>query len=235
MYYLSIVCARESILIANPYLVPDPVAIQTLIEAKQRCVVVRIMVSGRCNDNWLGHHNSVRLFGRLLAAGIDIQEFNRTMLHQKTMVVDDGRNRQFRQSLVRAQRREQRVCVRSRTGRATSCAGSSTISTVASGCRANGDGHGECGRASRNLSQRSCRSRRELTDRVSDNLLTRIARELMPDARTGLTHYDSIRPPPELPLEGLTSMLNGTCCRSAAQQRGMYVLADLVGPAGVGA
>jgi cardiolipin synthase len=88
MYYLSIVCARESIDIANPYFVPDPVAIETLIEAQQRGVVVRIMVSGIRNDNWLARHNSVRLFGRLLAAGIEIQEFNRTMLHQKTMVVD---------------------------------------------------------------------------------------------------------------------------------------------------
>jgi cardiolipin synthase A/B len=88
MYYLSIVCARESIYIANPYFVPDPVALQTLIEAKQRGVDVRIMVSGIRNDNWLARHNSTRLFGRLLEAGIDIQEFNRTMLHHKTMVVD---------------------------------------------------------------------------------------------------------------------------------------------------
>ena len=88
MYYLSIVCARKSIYIANPYFVPDPVAIETLIEAKQRGVDVRIMVSGIRNDNWLARHNSVRLFGRLLAAGVEIQEFNRTMLHHKTMVVD---------------------------------------------------------------------------------------------------------------------------------------------------
>jgi cardiolipin synthase A/B len=88
MYYLSIVCARESIYIANPYFVPDPVAIDTLIEAKQRGVDVRIMVSGIRNDNWLARHNSVRLFGRLLTAGVEIQEFNRTMLHHKTMVVD---------------------------------------------------------------------------------------------------------------------------------------------------
>ena len=88
VYYLSIVCARESIYIANPYFVPDPVAIETLIEAKQRGVDVRIMVSGIRNDNWLARHNSVRLFGRLLIAGIEIQEFNRTMLHHKTMVVD---------------------------------------------------------------------------------------------------------------------------------------------------
>jgi cardiolipin synthase len=88
MYYLSIVCARKSIYIANPYFVPDPVAIDTLIEAKQRGVDVRIMVSGIRNDNWLARHNSVRLFGRLLDAGIEILEYNRTMLHHKTMVVD---------------------------------------------------------------------------------------------------------------------------------------------------
>jgi len=85
---LSIVCARESIYIANPYFLPDPVAIEILIEAKQRGVDVRIMVSGIRNDNWLARHNSVRLFGSLLAAGIEIHEFNRTMLHHKTMVVD---------------------------------------------------------------------------------------------------------------------------------------------------
>jgi cardiolipin synthase len=88
MYYLSIVCARESIYIANPYFVPDPVAIETLIEARRRGVDVRIMVSGIRNDNWLARQNSVRLFGRLLEAGIEIQEYNRTMLHHKTMVVD---------------------------------------------------------------------------------------------------------------------------------------------------
>ena len=88
MYYLSIVCARRSIWIANPYFVPDPVAIETLIEARQRGVDVRIMVSGIRNDNWLARYNSIRLFGRLLEAGVEIQEFNRTMLHQKTMVVD---------------------------------------------------------------------------------------------------------------------------------------------------
>ena len=48
------------------------------------------MVSGIRNDNWLARHNSVRLFGPLLEAGIKIYEYNRTMLHQKTMVVDDA-------------------------------------------------------------------------------------------------------------------------------------------------
>jgi len=46
------------------------------------------MVSGIRNDNWLARQNSVRLYGRLLEADIEILEFNRTMLHQKTMVID---------------------------------------------------------------------------------------------------------------------------------------------------
>ena len=89
LYYLSIICARRSIFIANPYFIPDQSAIDILIEAKQRGVDVRIMVSGINNDNWLARHNSVRLFRRVLEAGIEIHEYNRTMLHHKTMVVDD--------------------------------------------------------------------------------------------------------------------------------------------------
>lgn len=88
MYYLSIICARESIFIANPYFLPDAAAIEALVEARGRGVDVRVMVSGIHNDNWLARHNSVRLFGPLLRAGIEIQEYNRTMLHLKTMVVD---------------------------------------------------------------------------------------------------------------------------------------------------
>jgi cardiolipin synthase len=88
MYYLSIICARRSIYIANPYFVPDEAALDALADAKKRGVDVRVMVSGIRNDNWLARQNSVRLFGPLLRAGIEIQEYNLTMLHHKTMVVD---------------------------------------------------------------------------------------------------------------------------------------------------
>ncbi len=88
MYYLAIICARDSILIANPYFVPDEAAVAALQEAKRRGVNVQIMVSGIHNDNWWARHNSVRLYGPLLREGIAILEYNQTMLHQKTMVVD---------------------------------------------------------------------------------------------------------------------------------------------------
>ena len=75
VHYLSIICARRSIYIANPYFIPDSAAIDALVEAKRRGVDVRVMVSGIHNDNWLARQNSVRLFGPLLKAGIEIHEY----------------------------------------------------------------------------------------------------------------------------------------------------------------
>jgi cardiolipin synthase len=87
-YYLSIAAARRTIDIANPYFVPDQGAIDLLVAARRRGVKVRVMVSGLHNDNFMARQNSVRLYGPLLKAGIEIYEYNHTMLHQKTMVVD---------------------------------------------------------------------------------------------------------------------------------------------------
>ena len=88
MYYLSIVCSRSSILIANPYFIPDDVAMEILIEAKQRGVDVKIMVAGDHNDMAISRYASMQLYGKLLEAGVELYEYTRTMMHQKTMVVD---------------------------------------------------------------------------------------------------------------------------------------------------
>jgi cardiolipin synthase len=88
LYYLSITSARRSIYIATPYFVPDPPGLHTLIDAKKRGVDVRIMASGDTNENWLSRRNAVRLYGRLLEAGVEILEYEGTLLHHKTMVVD---------------------------------------------------------------------------------------------------------------------------------------------------
>jgi cardiolipin synthase len=88
MYYLSIVSAKESIHIANPYFVPDDSAVEILVEASQRGVDVKIMVAGIYNDVRLSRYSGIHLYGKLLEAGVEIYEYNRTMMHQKTMVVD---------------------------------------------------------------------------------------------------------------------------------------------------
>jgi cardiolipin synthase len=117
MYYLSILAAVRSIHIANPYFVPDHAALQSLVEASRRGVRVRIMVAGSHNDNWWARHNSIRLYGALLEAGVEILEYNQTMLHHKLMVVDglwatigttNFDNRSF------AHNEESNVCLRDR-------------------------------------------------------------------------------------------------------------------------
>lgn len=88
MYCLAISAAHHSIEIANPYFVPDHLAIDLFRDAVRRGVKVRIMVAGTSNDNWIARLNSIRLYGALLEAGVELLEYNRTMLHHKTMVVD---------------------------------------------------------------------------------------------------------------------------------------------------
>src|SRR5438445_8805745 len=73
---------------ANPYFIPGDAAVEILIKAKRRGVDVKIMVAGTHNDMRISRYASIHLYGRLLQAGIEIYEYNRTMLHQKTMVVD---------------------------------------------------------------------------------------------------------------------------------------------------
>src|SRR5262249_59797820 len=40
------------------------------------------------NDMRISRYSSIQLYGKLLEAGVEIYEYNQTMLHQKTMVVD---------------------------------------------------------------------------------------------------------------------------------------------------
>ena len=88
MYCMAISAARVSIDIANPYFVPDHVSIDLFRDAVKRGVHVRVMVAGVSNDTWITRLNSVRLYGALLDAGVELLEYNRTMMHHKIMIVD---------------------------------------------------------------------------------------------------------------------------------------------------
>lgn len=88
MYCLAISAARTAIDIANPYFVPDHVSIDLFRDAVKRGVRVRVLVAGISNDNYIARYNSVRLYGALLSAGVELYEYNRTMMHHKIMMVD---------------------------------------------------------------------------------------------------------------------------------------------------
>ncbi len=88
MYLIAVQCARRYLHIANPYFIPGLRLIEMLARACRRGVKIQLMVAGEHNDTWWARQNSLRLYGRLLEAGVEIYEFQPTMLHQKTMVVD---------------------------------------------------------------------------------------------------------------------------------------------------
>lgn len=89
LHYLAISAARKQILIQNPYFLPDPSAIEELGKAVKRGVDVRIMLpSVNATDNAIVQHASHHHFGNLLNLGVKIYEYDRTLLHQKTITVD---------------------------------------------------------------------------------------------------------------------------------------------------
>ena len=89
MYHLAIASASRSILIANPYFVPNTLAVGMLVEARRRGVQVEIIVPGPITDAGLVRRASRAKWGPLLEAGVRIYEYQPTMYHNKVMVVDD--------------------------------------------------------------------------------------------------------------------------------------------------
>ncbi|MEQ1946629.1 MAG: phospholipase D-like domain-containing protein [Bryobacteraceae bacterium] len=88
MYMVALQCARKELFIANPYFIPDSRLIQILAGVHKRGVTIRLMVAGPHTDTWWARQNSVRHYGQLIKAGVEIYEYQLTMLHQKTMIVD---------------------------------------------------------------------------------------------------------------------------------------------------
>ena len=88
LYLMSIAAAAESIDLSAAYFLPDPVGIASLAAAARRGVRVRIIVPGRHMDKNIVRRASRAQWGQLLAAGVEIFEYQRTMFHCKVLIVD---------------------------------------------------------------------------------------------------------------------------------------------------
>jgi cardiolipin synthase len=88
LYIISIVSATKSIYIANAYFVPDSDTIRALEGAVRRGVDVRVVVPGEHADVPIVRQASRLHYDYLLRRGIRIFEYQPTMMHAKTMVVD---------------------------------------------------------------------------------------------------------------------------------------------------
>ena len=87
LFLLSINSARKSILITNPYFIPDDVITEALLKAAARGVSVVILVPGKI-DSQLTYVTSRGHYGPLLLGGAEIFEYQAALLHAKTMVID---------------------------------------------------------------------------------------------------------------------------------------------------
>ena len=88
LYLLSIASARRALDITTPYFVTDESSTWSLEQAVKRGVKVRILVEGDVTDAKPVKYASRYAYQRLLDQGIEIYEYQPTMLHAKAMVVD---------------------------------------------------------------------------------------------------------------------------------------------------
>jgi cardiolipin synthase len=88
MVLLALTAAKTSIDIQNAYFVPDKLTVEALCSAARRGVRVRIVVPGRHTDARVGRWAAQGLYGSLLEAGIQIFEYQPTMMHCKVLVID---------------------------------------------------------------------------------------------------------------------------------------------------
>jgi cardiolipin synthase len=88
MTLLAMTAATRSIDIASAYFVPDDVVSRSLASAVGRGVRVRIITPGPTTDQDTVRRASRGLWGPLLEAGVEIYEYQPTMFHCKTLLVD---------------------------------------------------------------------------------------------------------------------------------------------------
>jgi cardiolipin synthase len=89
LIYLAVAAAKRSIELTSAYFVPRPAFTKALVEAAERGVHMRILVPGSHIDKQLVRTAGRAAYDQLIEAGIEIYEYCPTMLHAKTLTVDE--------------------------------------------------------------------------------------------------------------------------------------------------
>ena len=88
MQAVAIASAEKTICITNPYCNPSEDQVFLLNEAVKRGVDVRMLLPGKHNDQPWTKAAGRGSYGELLQGGVKVFEYDPTMIHSKTMVVD---------------------------------------------------------------------------------------------------------------------------------------------------
>jgi len=86
---LVIAAARKRIWIANAYFVPTDAILDLLIQKASQGVDVRILAPGKKSDSKTSFGAQHMEYGSLLERGVRVWEYQPSMMHAKTMLVDD--------------------------------------------------------------------------------------------------------------------------------------------------
>jgi cardiolipin synthase len=90
LYLLAIASARRTLDIESSYLITDESTEWSLVDARRRGVRVRLVVEGDITDATPVKFAGRATYGRLLAQGIEIYEYQPAMMHAKVVVIDDA-------------------------------------------------------------------------------------------------------------------------------------------------
>lgn len=88
LFNALITAAQERLWLASPYLLPDRETRRLLAQACQRGVDVRILTTGPKSDKKYVYDASCQLYDQLLAAGIELYEYQPSMMHAKVVLID---------------------------------------------------------------------------------------------------------------------------------------------------
>jgi cardiolipin synthase len=88
LFFLTIAAARRSIDLTSAYFAPRPAFLHALADSARSGVAIRVLVPGPHIDKDIVRHTARSVYGQLLEAGVRVFEYQPTMLHAKSMVVD---------------------------------------------------------------------------------------------------------------------------------------------------
>ena len=86
-YHMAMAHAQHEIIIANAYFLPGRIFRRALVHAARRGVRVVLLLQGKVEYR-LQHYATRALYEQLLAAGIEIYEYQASYMHAKVAVVD---------------------------------------------------------------------------------------------------------------------------------------------------
>jgi cardiolipin synthase len=88
LYLLAIGAARKTLDICTPYFITDESSDWSLAQAVKRGVKIRVLVEGEHTDAKPVKYASRSAYDRFMTQGIELYEYQPTLMHTKTMVVD---------------------------------------------------------------------------------------------------------------------------------------------------